>query len=81
MSDTLQRGAERLAKITGFAVRGRRVLEGGKLPDEHVADAIAADPGIRALVEFCKIVARNSDEQGIGRVARNALNKWEHGDV
>ena len=69
MSDCLQRGAERLAKRL----------------HQHAPNnpaAIAADPGVRELVELAEWFARgpvaHESNYMISR-GRHALRKWENG--
>lgn len=72
--DTLQRGAERLGRSFVSPPDGKNCIS----VKPWVIDMIAADPGIRSLVELAK--AAEADRGPWAKRARVALRKWEKGE-
>jgi len=74
MTDALTTGAERLVYSQPDSVDGSAWDQG------HI-DAIAADPGVKALVE--QLIAMEMAEDVPSRwkiISHYNLRKWEHGD-
>ena len=78
MTDTLTTGAERLAKGIGQHLDRVVEIDADFSSNEQFRQAIAADPGVKALVEY---VQRQIDCGGalVMEDARAALKLWEHG--
>jgi len=73
MGDALTTGAERLAKSFVSPPDGKNCIS----VKPWVIDVVAADPGVKALVEYVQQAVQKGYRPS---KALATLKKWEHGD-
>ena len=73
MTDALRTGADRLAKDVVIRMMGGTPVDSRRIP---IATLFAADPGVKALVEFVQAIA----DAGFNVPAQHALKLWERGN-